>query len=128
VLFRSADPACLRASVEAYNAAARSGGGDPLGKSADMCQALDMGPFHALDLSIGTSMLPLATITMGGLRVDEADGRVLDNDGRAIPALYAAGRTAVGIPSSRYMSGLSLADCVFSGRRAGASAATATGE
>ncbi len=123
-----ADPATLRASVEAYNAAARAGGGDPLGKSADMCQALETGPFYALDLSIGTPLLPLATITMGGLRVDETDGRVLDASGQAIPGLYAAGRTAVGIPSSRYMSGLSLADCVFSGRRAGAAAAAATSE
>jgi hypothetical protein len=37
-------------------------------------------------------------------------------EGQDIPGLYAAGRTAVGIPSSRYMSGLSLADCVFSGQ------------
>jgi 3-oxo-5alpha-steroid 4-dehydrogenase len=123
-----AEAATLRASVEAYNAAARAGGGDPLGKSADMCQALETGPFYALDLSIGTPLLPLATITMGGLRVDEADGSVLDAAGQAIPGLYAAGRTAVGVPSSRYMSGLSLADCVFSGRRAGASAAAATWE
>lgn len=33
--------------------------------------------------------------------------------------LYAAGRAAVGICSNSYVSGLSLADCVFSGRRAG---------
>jgi len=122
------DPATLRASVETYNTAARAGGGDPLGKSPDMCQALETGPYYALDLSIGTPLLPLATITMGGLRVDEGDGRVLGTTGQAIAGLYAAGRTAVGLPSSRYMSGLSLADCVFSGRRAGASAAVATRE
>ncbi len=39
--------------------------------------------------------------------------------------LYAAGRTAVGICSNSYVSGLSLADCVFSGRRAGRHAAAA---
>ena len=77
---------------------------------------------------IGAKPVPLATITMGGLRVDESDGRVLGAAGQAIAGLYAAGRTAVGMPSSRYMSGLSLADCVFSGRRAGASAAVATRE
>ncbi|WP_159083087.1 hypothetical protein [Lysinibacillus sp. 2017] len=32
--------------------------------------------------------------------------------------LYAAGRTAVGICSNSYISGLSLADGMFSGRRA----------
>ena len=50
-------------------------------------------------------------------------GRVLDDQGQAIAGLYAAGRTALGIPSHLYISGLSLADCVFSGRRAGASVA-----
>jgi len=42
-----------------------------------------------------------------------------------VPGLYAAGRTAVGICSNSYVSGLSLADCVFSGRRAGRHIATA---
>ena len=36
-----------------------------------------------------------------------------------------AGRTAIGLASRRYISGLSLADCVFSGRRAGRAAAQA---
>ena len=35
----------------------------------------------------------------------------------------AAGRTAVGIPSRSYVSGLSIADCIYSGRRAGKHAA-----
>jgi 3-oxo-5alpha-steroid 4-dehydrogenase len=39
--------------------------------------------------------------------------------------LYAAGRSAVGLCSRSYVSGLSLADCVFSGRRAGRHAAAA---
>jgi 3-oxo-5alpha-steroid 4-dehydrogenase len=44
---------------------------------------------------------------------------VLDASGQPVPGLYAAGRAAIGIPSHLYISGLSLADCVFSGRRAG---------
>jgi 3-oxo-5alpha-steroid 4-dehydrogenase len=51
--------------------------------------------------------------------VDERTGQVLGEDGQAVPGLYAAGRTAAGICSSSYVSGLSLADCVYSGRRAG---------
>jgi 3-oxo-5alpha-steroid 4-dehydrogenase len=35
-----------------------------------------------------------------------------------MPNLYAVGRTAIGVASQSYVSGLSLADCVFSGRRA----------
>ena len=46
-------------------------------------------------------------------------------DGRVIPGLYAAGRTAVGICSNVYVSGLAYADCIFSGRRVGRSVAAA---
>ena len=60
---------------------------------------------------------------MGGLAVDEYSGQVKTLDGTGIEGLYAAGRTAVGIASNNYVSGLSIADGVFSGRRAGASAA-----
>jgi len=49
----------------------------------------------------------------------------LREDGTPVPGLYAAGRTAVGLCSNSYVSGLSLADCVFSGRRAGNHAAVA---
>jgi 3-oxo-5alpha-steroid 4-dehydrogenase len=51
-------------------------------------------------------------------------GQVLRPDGRPVDGLYAAGRTAAGLCSRSYVSGLSLADCVFSGRRAGHHAAT----
>ncbi len=120
-----ADPSALGRSCAQYNdnAASRDSAPDDLGKSADLCAAIVHAPFFALDLSIGAPLLPLATITLGGLRVNEADGHVRDAGGRDVAGLYAAGRSAVGIASSRYISGLSLADCVFSGRRAGAAAA-----
>lgn len=118
-----ADRTTLARTWAASNAAARGECDDPLGKSADMRQVLDQAPFYALDISMGAPLLPLATITLGGLRVNEDDGHVRDGRGADIPGLYAAGRTAIGIPSSRYMSGTSLADCVFSGRRAGRAAA-----
>lgn len=121
-----ADPATLERHWQAYNAAARGEREDVFGKAADMRQALDQAPFYALNISIGEKMFPLATITLGGLQVNEADGHVTDAAGRDIPGLLAAGRTAIGLPSSRYVSGLSLADCVFSGRRAGRAAAAAS--
>lgn len=58
-------------------------------------------------------------LTLGGLVVRERTGAVLSSYGAPVPGLYAAGRTAIGICSNAYVSGLSLADCVFSGRRAG---------
>lgn len=119
-----ADAARLQRTWQAYSAAARGEREDEMGKSADMRAPLAQPPFYALDLSIGAPMFPLATITLGGLKVNEADGHVLDARGGDIAGLYAAGRTAIGVASGRYMSGLSLADCVFSGRRAGAAAAS----
>ena len=51
------------------------------------------------------------------------DGCVLDGFGEPIPGLYAAGRTAAGLPTAPYLaSGLSMGDCTFFGRRAGRSA------
>jgi 3-oxo-5alpha-steroid 4-dehydrogenase len=44
-------------------------------------------------------------------------------DGSGIEGLYAAGRSAVGICSNVYVSGLAYADCIFSGRRVGRSIA-----
>jgi 3-oxo-5alpha-steroid 4-dehydrogenase len=43
---------------------------------------------------------------------------VIREDSSVIDGLYAAGRTAIGLCSNIYVSGLSMADCVFSGRRA----------
>lgn len=114
-----AEPSKLRQSLEAANAAARGEREDPFGKSMDMRHDMSRGPYLALDISIGNPTFPLATLTLGGLNVDETNGQVLQASGQAISGLYAAGRTAMGLPSSRYVSGLSLADCVFSGRRAG---------
>ena len=56
--------------------------------------------------------------------MSEDTGAVKTAEGNAIKGLYAAGRAAVGICSNGYnCSGLSLADGVFSGRRAGRSCA-----
>ena len=51
--------------------------------------------------------------------VNEETGEVLDQNQNEIKGLYAAGRTAIGICSNIYVSGLSIADCIFSGRRVG---------
>jgi 3-oxo-5alpha-steroid 4-dehydrogenase len=112
----------LAATVEAYNAGCAAGE-DAFGKDADHLHPLSQGPFYAIDCSLGSRRFPCPTLTLGGLVVDEVSGGVRSTDGTPIPGLYAAGRAAVGVSSEGYVSGLSLADCVFSGRRAGASVA-----
>ena len=95
---------------------------DPFGKALeDRCELRP--PFHVIDVSLDAKLLPCTVLTVGGLVVNEATGQVRREDGQEISGLYAAGRTAVGIPSHLYVSGLSIADCVFSGRRAARHAA-----
>lgn len=120
-----ADPAVLQTQFDQANAAARGERDDPLGKSEDMRHLFTGGPLFAIDISISQKMFPLAVLSLGGLQINESNGAVIDAQGQDIPGLYAAGRTAIGVASSRYVSGLSLADCVFSGRRAGKAAAQA---
>ncbi|WP_034399151.1 FAD-binding protein, partial [Comamonas thiooxydans] len=117
------DATVLQLQFDRANAAARGETEDPLGKSQDMCHEFKGGSLFAIDISISQKMFPLAVLSLGGLKVNEDNGAVIDGAGYDIPGLYAAGRTAIGVASSRYVSGLSLADCVFSGRRAGKAAA-----
>ena len=111
------DRVAFLATVAAYNRAARGEAEDPFGKEREDMQPIARGPFYAMDISVDSRFLPLPVITFGGLRVEEETGLVLDKAGKPIPGLYAAGRTAVGIASQTYVSGLSYADCFFSGRR-----------
>jgi 3-oxo-5alpha-steroid 4-dehydrogenase len=118
-----ANATALSQSWQSYNQAAHSGD-DPLGKSRDLLHPLEAAPFYALDISVDKRVFPCAALTLGGLRVDENDGAVRTADGDTVAGLYAAGRAAVGIASNHYVSGLALADCIWSGRRAGAAAAS----
>ena len=121
------DPDGLAATVAAYNAASRDPAvPDPAGKPATVCRPQDQPPFYLIDVSVRPRLFyPAPVLTLGGLVVAPESGQVLRPDGRPVDGLYAAGRTAAGLCSRSYVSGLSLADCVFSGRRAGRHAATA---
>jgi 3-oxo-5alpha-steroid 4-dehydrogenase len=103
----------------AYNGAARGAAADVVGKSPEEMSVLEQPPFHALNVSVHSRYFPMPMLTLGGLRVDEHGGEVLREDGSEILGLYAAGRSAVGVCSNVYMSGLAYADCIFSGRRVG---------
>jgi len=108
----------LEGAVQAYSDAARSGMPDPMGKSDGCRQPFGAGPYYAINLRHEMPISPITALSTGGLRVGEDSGAVLNEAGQAIPGLFAAGRSAIGIPSNNYVSGLSLADCTWSGRRA----------
>ena len=115
-----APEAAVTATIEAYNTAITADEPDAFGKEK---RAALSPPYFVIDCGIKSRTWPLPTLTLGGLTVEEGTGLVRREDGTEITGLYAAGRSAVGICSRQYVSGLSIADCVYSGRRAGRSAA-----
>jgi 3-oxo-5alpha-steroid 4-dehydrogenase len=113
----------LRRTLDEYNDAADGKTADRFHKDTDKMHAMRNGPYFAINAGIKSKRFPCPTLTLGGLVVDERTGQVKGEDGGVIPGLYAAGRNAVGVCSRQYVSGLSIADCVYSGRRAGGAAA-----
>jgi succinate dehydrogenase/fumarate reductase flavoprotein subunit len=112
----------LQATVELYNRFAARGEDPLFHKAPAFLEPLVNAPYAAVDCS--TERAVYATFTLGGLRTLPS-GEVLDPDGRRVPGLYAAGRTTSGVAAWHYVSGVSLADGMFFGRKAGRSAARA---
>lgn len=112
----------LAATVADYNSAAVLGNDPLFFKSAEWLKPLD-GTLVALDCSPGQGAF-FPYFTLGGLDTLPT-GEVLDYQGHIIAGLYAAGRTACGVPrrGDGYASGTSVGDATFSGRRAGSAAA-----
>lgn len=119
------DPVGLTATIAAHDADIVAGRPDAVGKTQELRTPLGQGPYYAVNMSMDNRHALTKFMTLGGLKVDEDTGAVLREDGAAIDGLYAAGMTAVGLHSNGYISGLSLADGVFSGRRAARAAAKA---
>lgn len=115
----------LQHTLSYYNRFA-STGRDPLfQKHGHYLRPLQGPPYKAWDLSVARAFFPAHTF--GGLQTD-LDGRVINSFGVPIEGLYAAGRTAAGLPTAPYIaSGLSVGDCTFFGRRAGVAAAGGRG-
>ncbi|MET7773797.1 FAD-dependent oxidoreductase [Nocardia sp. NPDC005366] len=106
----------LQSTVDCYNRHAAAGSDPLLGKKPEWVRPL-RGSLAAFDLRGFT-----AGFTLGGLRTD-LDSRVLHVAGDPIPGLFAAGRCTSGIATGGYVSGASLGDGSFYGRRAGIAAA-----
>lgn len=115
----------LESTVEAYNRYAEKGEDPYFHKDPKWLRPL-AGPWAALDPRDGFFGMAMETgangFTLGGLRTT-ADGAVLGHDGEPVPGLYAAGRAAAGMHGEGYVSGTSIGDGTFFGRRAGKAAA-----
>jgi len=110
----------LTATLDRYNRFATNGADPDFHKAPEWVVPL-IPPYGVVDMTVEHSFY--ATFTLGGLRTN-VDGAVLTPAGTAVPGLYAAGRTTAGIGGAGYVSGISLGDGTFFGRRAGTSAAT----
>jgi len=110
-------------TVENYNRHAEQGVDPVLHKAAKWLKPLVEAPFAALNYCEGD--FAAAGFTLGGLSTLPT-GQVVDPDGGIVPGLYAAGRTACGLPcwGDGYSSGMSLGDSSFFGRQAGIHAAS----
>ena len=113
----------LRHTIEFYNAHA-SKGEDPLFHKHEAWLKPIEPPYAALDCSPGNGAL-YPYFTFGGLDTLPT-GEVLTMERQPIPGLYAAGRTACGVPrtSAGYGSGMSVGDATYFGRVAGKQVAT----
>lgn len=111
----------LVATLTRYNEHAAQGEDPEFHKAAEWVIPLE-GPYGVVDMRVEKSFY--ASFTLGGLRT-RPDGAVLDAAGEPLPGLFAAGRTTAGIAGAGYVSGISLGDGTYFGRRAGRSAATA---
>lgn len=108
----------LQQTVDFYNTHAQAGDDPLFHKSSNWLSPFDTPPYALVDYSL--ERLRPAVFTLGGLDT-LPDGEVLTPDREVVPGLFAAGRTAAGIPrtSAGYASGMSVADATFFGRKAG---------
>ncbi|WP_063014657.1 FAD-dependent oxidoreductase [Nocardia kruczakiae] len=123
-------PGALAATLHRYNEFSAAGTDPDQHKAARWLRPLRT-PLAAIDVRAGIRPPAEAgdrrgtgasVFTLGGLHTD-AHGRVLDIDGAVMPGLFAAGRAAVNLHGQGYISGTSLGDGTFFGRRAGVTAA-----
>lgn len=114
------DPAEFEHQMFEYNENAKNKKDPQFHKNESYLEPLNNGPYYAINLNMtGNKYWPTPCMSLGGVVVDGLTGKVKTNNNSILNNVYACGRAAVGINSNYYVSGLSIADAIFSGRRAG---------
>ena len=117
-------PGALEATIGTYSRHAAAGEDPYFHKDGRWLRPLT-GALAAIEAGAFGKAIGMPTgvggFTLGGLHTT-VDGAVLHVSGTPIPRLYAAGRAAAGIHGEGYVSGTSLGDGTFFGRRAGRAA------
>ncbi|MDY3702770.1 MAG: flavocytochrome c [Limosilactobacillus coleohominis] len=103
--------AYLQETINEWNRAVENQDDEKFSRTTGMDRALTSGPFYAIHVA------PAIHYTMGGIHAD-AETRVLDANGQAIPGLYAAGEVVGGLHGNNRIGGNSIAETVVFGRQA----------
>lgn len=113
-------PDVLTRTAERYSELADAGRDADHLKASRFLRPIRSAPFYGSEIRLAT-----VALTSAGMRID-GDAAVLDEIGRPIAGLFAAGECTGGVLGDVYMgSGNSLSNCLVFGRIAGASAARA---
>ena len=102
------DPKQLSGTLSAYTGYAKAKKDTEFGRES-FKQALDTGKYYAIEVTPGIQH------TMGGIAIN-TKAQVVDNQGKVIPNLFAAGEAAGGVHGANRLGGNSLADIVTFGR------------
>ena len=105
------DKATLQATVDAFNNCVDGKETDEFGRTLYSVK-LENGPW------VATPRQACVHHTMGGVTID-TDTRVLDESGKAIAGLYAAGEITGGIHGANRLGGNAVVDTVVFGKAAG---------
>jgi succinate dehydrogenase/fumarate reductase flavoprotein subunit len=109
------DGTVLEHTVATFNLHCKNGQDLDFNRDKEMMGPIDTPPYYAIP------QVPAIVSTSGGPRHDK-DARVLDNDGKPIPRLYAAGELG-SLFAWLYEAGGGLAECFVFGKIAGQNAA-----
>ncbi len=110
----------LRETIEKYNSYVENQDDPDFGKEV-LAGAIDLDAIES-NPDVGIVISPRKASlhhTMGGLTIN-TDAQVLDEDGKAIPGLYAAGEVTGGVHGGNRLGGNAIADIFTYGRIAGA--------
>lgn len=112
--FFDIDPEALKATVEKVNEYAKTGDDKDFHHRGGLV-SLEKGPYYI------EKAIPSVHHTMGGLVINQ-ETEVLDEAGKAIPGLYAAGELTGVIQGSNRLGGNAITDIITFGRIAGKTA------
>ena len=114
------DPDTLAKTMDTWNKDVDAQS-DPDFNRTSFVKKLDTAPYYAIKVQPGVHH------TMGGLKIDSS-AEVLNDSGKAIDGLFAAGEVTGGVHGANRLGGNAVADFIVFGRIAGASASAYAGK